>query len=344
MKIVIPAYQPDIRVLQLIDDIQKNSNYEIILIDDGSNRKYKAIFNKAKEKGCKIITHRLNQGKGAALKTAFHYLIETGSGDGIICADCDGQHTWEDIKKLADSLPFHPDSILLGCRKFTGQVPFRSMLGNKITRAVFFLITGTRIMDTQTGLRGFSSSMLPWLTALDGNRYEYEMNQLLAAKKSGYGFHCIPIDTIYEHNNSGSHFHPITDSIRVLFPLLKFSTFSLLCGILDFGLLFLLKGIMKNLLFAVVVARIISSACNYLANKHLVFDSGNRGRAESLFQYYILAVVILGCNYILLSFFNETVGIPLFISKLLTESFLFLASFYVQHKFIFRKKHVIRWN
>ena len=337
MKIIIPAYQPDIRMLQLIEQIKVSSDYEIIIVNDGSDPKCIPVFEKCVEAGSVVLTHEVNQGKGAALRTAFTYMLENNCNEGFICADCDGQHTWDDIKKLAEAIPSNPSSIVLGCRKFVGKVPLKSMLGNKLTRAVFSLITGNIISDTQTGLRGFSASMLPWLVQLKGNRYEYEMNQLLEAKKAGYHFHCIPIETIYENNNEGSHFHPIRDSIRVYLPILKFSMSSIACGVLDFALLFLLKGISGNLLFAVVAARVVSSLCNYLLNKHLVFDAKAK-KLASLLQYYLLAVCILSLNYLLISFFNETLGLHLLISKLLTEGILFGISYTIQHKIIFKKK------
>lgn len=337
MKIIIPAFQPDERMLKLMKDIQDNSDYEIVIVNDGSDKSCREVFDQAKAAGCTVLTHEVNRGKGAALRTAFTYLKDNNCSEGFVCADCDGQHTWTDICKLAAELPSHPDCILLGCRQFVGKVPLKSMLGNKITRTIFSGITGTKITDTQTGLRAFSSTMLPWLISLEGNRYEFEMNQLLEAKKSGYGFHCIPIETIYEHNNEGSHFNPVMDSIRVYLPILKFSASSLTCGAIDFVLLFLLKCITGNLLIAVVGARIASSLCNYLLNKHLVFESGSGRKGATLLQYYLLAVLILSMNYLLISFLNETLALPLLISKLATEAVLFGISFTVQHRIIFKK-------
>lgn len=336
MKIIIPAYQPDHRMLQLIQNIKENSSYDIIIVNDGSAEACDPIFEQAMSMGCLILTHKVNQGKGAALKTAFTYLLEKHCEDELICADCDGQHTWQDIQRLAEVIPLHPSSIILGSRKFIGKVPLRSRFGNSLTRTIFALITGNRIADTQTGLRGFSPAQLPWLVGLQGSRYEYEMNQLLEAKKAGYSFYCIAIETIYENNNEGSHFHPIRDSIRVYLPIIAFSMSSLLCGGLDFALLFVFKKLTGSLLYSVIIARVISSLCNYLLNKHLVFAKEGK-KLISLMQYYLLAVIILGCNYLLLSFFNETLRIVLFLSKLLTEAILFLASYTIQHKVIFKK-------
>ena len=341
MKIIIPAYQPDTRLLQLINDIKENSVYEIIIVNDGSDEKCKSIFERAFELGCTVLTHQINRGKGAALKTAFNYLLDNNCTEGFICADCDGQHKWPDIKRIAETIPANPTSIILGSRKFVGKVPFKSAFGNKLTRTIFSLITGNKISDTQTGLRGFSASLLPWLTKLQGQRYEYEMNQLLEAKKAGYSFVSIPIETIYENNNEGSHFNPILDSIRIYWPILKFSMSSITCGIIDFLLLFVLKGITDNLLFAVIGARIASSLCNYFLNKHLVFEAHSAKKIKSLLQYYVLVVFILGLNYLLISFFNETLSMSLFISKVLTEGILFSISFTIQHKLIFKKKQTI---
>jgi putative flippase GtrA len=336
--IIIPAYQPDHRLLKLIGEIKEKSDFDILIVNDGSNDRCTPIFDMAITIGCTVLNHKKNYGKGAALKTAFSYLLEAGSQEGFVCADCDGQHTWPDINKLAMDIPYHPTSIILGSRKFVGKVPLKSRFGNYLTGAIFNLLTGNKIGDTQTGLRGFSARMLPWLTELDGNHYEYEMNQLLEAKKAGYTFHCIPIETIYENNNQGSHFNPILDSIRVYLPILKFSISSMACGLIDFALLFLFKRITDDLLIAVVGARVISSLSNYLLNKHLVFEAKQKKRNVTLLLYYLLVVLIMTCNYLLLTLFHERFAISLFISKLMTEVLLFIVSYTVQHRIIFRNK------
>lgn len=222
MKIVIPAYEPDSKLISLIHSIQSNCDHEIIIVNDGSSSSCNKIFQKAGELGCTVLIHEENKGKGAALRTAFSHLLNNQEKEGLVCADCDGQHTDQDILKIVKAVSIHTNSIILGCREFVGRVPVRSLLGNRITSFLFSLITSRRISDTQTGLRGFSASMLPWLVNIKGNRYEYEMNQLLEAKAAGYDLFSVPIETIYENNNKASHFHPIKDSIRVYQPIIKF--------------------------------------------------------------------------------------------------------------------------
>ncbi|MCX7773118.1 MAG: GtrA family protein, partial [Clostridia bacterium] len=211
-----------------------------------------------------------------------------------------------------------------------------SRFGNAVTRTIFSLLTGNRIYDTQTGLRGFSKDMLDWLLTVPGERFEYEMNMLLGAKAAGYGFHEVEIDTVYLENNQSSHFRVIADSFRIYMPILKFSASSLLAGLLDFILLFVIKFFTGNLLAATVVARIVSSLCNFLVNKTYVFKKSNANGQSAIGKYYALAALILALNYMLLSLLNEQLGIPLVIAKLVTEGVLFLFSYTCQKKFVFR--------
>lgn len=341
MKIIIPAYEPDEKLLILIRDIKKNSDYDIIIVDDGSSKNYKFIFTKAKNEGCVVLTHKINLGKGAALKTAFNYVLQEGiEEERIVCADCDGQHSWKDIIKIAESIVWHQNAIILGCREFTGSIPLRSLFGNKITRYIFSLVSGCKITDTQTGLRGFSFNVLPWLIQVKGNRYEYEMNQLLEAKASGYELFSIPIKAIYDKNNKGSHFRPIRDSIQIYLPILKFSLSSVSCGIIDFIALFLLNWLTHNLFISVIGARTISSFCNYMLNKNIVFKAKKQVHTKTVIKYYGLVIFILICNYLMLDLFTNVLTLSLFASKIVTECILFLISYYAQKKYVFTSRQV----
>ncbi|MBT2725635.1 hypothetical protein J7E63_01615 [Bacillus sp. ISL-75] len=187
---------------------------------------------------------------------------------------------------MAVDLSSHQKTILLGSREFVGKVPLKSLIGNTITRSVFSFVSGYKINDTQTGLRGFSIDMLPWLIQIKGERYEYEMNQLLEAKAAGYMVFSIPIQTLYENNNRGSHFHPLYDSIRIYFPILKFSLSSFSCGIIDLFLFYIINLLTGNLIISVIGAKIISSFGNYLLNKNLVFKAKKYFHSKTIIKYY----------------------------------------------------------
>ncbi|MDF2870290.1 MAG: glycosyltransferase family 2 protein [Anaerocolumna sp.] len=178
------------------------------------------------------------------------------------------------------------------------------------------------------------------MSQINGNRYEYEMNQLLEAKASDIVLSCISIETIYENRNEGTYFHPVKDSLRIYLPIFKYLTSSLLAGAIDFILLFFFMKLTNNLLFSVVIARMISSAINFFCNKKLVFDKSKVSISESLIKYYLLAGFILLCNYCLIRLLTYGISLPLTLSKVITEVLLFMLGYKIQKSYIFRKKKI----
>lgn len=339
MTILIPAYQPDDRLISLIKNIKEICDYNIVVVDDGSGEKYKDIFSKVENEKVIVLTHKINCGKGAALKTGIAYIKENNETEGIVCCDCDGQHLPEDIVKIAKEVCKYRNCIVLGARHFTGKVPIRSRLGNTITRWVFFFGTGQTIYDTQTGLRGFSQNIFEWLLSLDGERFEYEMNMLLKAQLEGKSCYEVEIKTVYEEKHS-SHFNTMKDSTKVFLPILKFSASSIISALIDYVLFMLFLSLSKSLLGATVTARICSSTCNYILNRSIVFSKGkNSSRSNSLVKYALLVCVILAFNYGVIYFYHNVLGITITVAKILTEVTLFIFSYRAQKIFVFKHRY-----
>ncbi|MDQ0089460.1 glycosyltransferase involved in cell wall biosynthesis [Paenibacillus anaericanus] len=334
--VLIPAYEPDIRLLDLIQQLNTLLNVSILVVDDGSGERYREIFQSVEACGCTVLRHDINRGKGRALKTGFLHLQETEVQGKVVCADSDGQHSPADIMKVVHALENHDHQLVLGSRRFSGKVPLRSRFGNAVTRGIFTLTTGTKIYDTQTGLRGYSASMLDFLCQIPGERFEYEMNMLLMAHKDGYAIVEEYIDTIYLDNNKSSHFRPLVDSFRVYLPILMFSASSVLSAILDFTLLFILQRLTDNLFLSVVVARMCSSIFNYTLNRKYVFGLSRDSKIhQSLPKYFGLVIVLLLLNYGFLYLYHESFAIPLFVAKLLTEASIFFFSYWAQRKYVY---------
>ncbi len=339
MTILIPAYQPDDRLISLIKNIKQICDYNIVVVDDGSGEAYKSIFLDVENEKVIVLTHKVNCGKGTALKTGITYIKKHDETEGIVCCDCDGQHLPEDIVKIATQVSKYKDCIVLGARHFTGKVPIRSRFGNTITRWIFFFGTGQTVYDTQTGLRGFSQNTFEWLISLDGERFEYEMNMLLEAQYEGKNLYEVEIKTVYENQHS-SHFNTIKDSTKVFLPIIKFSAASLISAFIDYVLFILFLSLSKSLLGATVGARICSASCNYILNRTIVFSKGKASRkSHSLPKYALLVCVILGLNYAVIYFYYNILGIPITLAKVLTEITLFTFSYWAQKIFVFKHRH-----
>ena len=134
--VIIPSLEPDDRLTCLLRDMQKAGIRHILLVDDGSSESYRHYFDEAETKGCTVLRHAVNLGKGRALKTAFNHCLNVWpDAPGAITADSDGQHSVPDILRFMQAMCEHPDSLLLGCRDFDDAgVPFIGALYGYGTR------------------------------------------------------------------------------------------------------------------------------------------------------------------------------------------------------------------
>lgn len=341
--ILIPAYKPDQALIRVTRELFQ-LGFSVLVVNDGSGESFYPTLEAAREYAT-VIGYDTNRGKGYALRYGIAQIAERyPECRYIITADADGQHAPKDIVRVAEVLR-QEGGLVLGCRHFVGEVPLRSRLGNGITRAVYAISSGVRVQDTQTGLRGMEMSMKDWLLSIEGDRYEYEMNMLLQAAKKKIPIHEVSIDTIYENNNEGSHFHPFRDSIRIYSKILKYSAASILSFLLDFLLLMLFNHLFESELIgwrsvaavttATILARVFSSALNFTLNRKVVFHhKGNRWAA--LGEYYALAALILGAKILVLNLLHLV--LPLGLSNVITETALYLISYQVQKKLIFAGK------
>lgn len=219
---VIPAYKPEQVLLELVADLQARGCAPLVLVDDGSGPEFEPVFQQLPlSQEVVLLRHPQNRGKGAALKTAMAY-IQEHFPDVLGCTtlDADGQHRVEDVLRISDELRRHPDSLILGVRSFTRSgVPLRSRVGNLVTRFVFFALVGRFIRDTQTGLRAIPLSFFAELIALEPDRYEYELEVLLACRKKP--LRQLTIETVYIDQNRSSHFSPVRDSLRIYQTLIR---------------------------------------------------------------------------------------------------------------------------
>lgn len=345
MIILIPAYEPDQQLPALISSIRVTEPHvPIVVVDDGSGPLYRDVFDGVRALGSHVISYGRNRGKGFALKTGFGFIADNLPGRDVVCADSDGQHTVVDILRVAGVLGQNRAgtgswaTMVLGSRSFTGGVPVRSRLGNNVTKALFTLATGERIPDTQTGLRGYPAAMIPWLRSVRGDRYEYELNLLLEARHAGYSIRSVDIATVYLDHNSGSHFRPVADSVRIYAPLLKFLASSFTAFLLDTVLFLLLTLLVDSLLLAVLGARAVSAGVNFMVNRNVVFGHGrDKPATVAGLRYFSLAAVLLAANFGLI-WALEAAGMLALPAKILAEIVLLASSFAVQQRWLFAGK------
>ncbi|MDO4749345.1 MAG: bifunctional glycosyltransferase family 2/GtrA family protein [Eubacteriales bacterium] len=347
---VLPSLNPTEKLCQVIDGLLNVGFREIVIVDDGSDAEHQAPFDYACSlPQCHVLRHPVNRGKGAALKTAFQYILdERPNVQGVVTADGDGQHLPEDILNCSRVM-VEKNCVILGARDFTlPDIPPKSRMGNRITSFIFRTGCGIHLCDTQTGLRVFPKHLLRFLLDVRGERFEYETNMLLEMKRADVAFEEVPIATVYEDGNSGTHFRPVRDALRIYSLILKYMASSLASFLLDIGAFYVLMRLLGSalgnmaILTATVGARIISSFFNFNMNKKLVFSArGNYRRA--LLRYYILCVIQMLISAGLVSLMSALLGNPesgaVTLVKTVVDTLLFFCSFHIQREWVFRDKN-----
>ncbi|MBP1587430.1 MAG: bifunctional glycosyltransferase family 2/GtrA family protein [Clostridia bacterium] len=359
--ILIPAYKPEESFVEF-SRLLTERGHAVVAVDDGGGEAFRDVFRRVRELGVDVVTHEVNRGKGRALKTGLQHIVDNyPETDFVVTADCDGQHKLEDIERIIDAEKSRPNAIIIGGRfqDKSVKIPFKSRLGNGVTRLLFRVATGLKIHDTQTGLRGLPATLFDKLLKLEGERYEYEMNMLLYMRDWDCDYVEIPIETVYINENAGSHYSPLRDSLRILARIIKFAASSLVCFLLDYVLFILFsrfvfahgdknlstlmgldgKGFFVTLLGSIslsyILARIISSACNYTLNRRIVFKKGTK---HSAVKYFVLSAMIMLVGSLLTGLMIRFLPLPGTICKIIVDSCLYFVNFYFQREWVFRKR------
>lgn len=215
--VLIPAYRPKWELPQYVNQLLKHGVAEVIVVDDGNDMEYDDLFQQLAEfERCTVLTHEVNRGKGAGLKTGFRYFRDHFPHlTGVVTADADNQHLIEDVIRVGECLSTGRAGFVLGTRNFKRkEMPTRSFIGNSITSRVIQLLFGMYIQDTQTGLRGIATEELDWVIELPGDHFDYEMTMLIQLIKQKKRMVRVDIAAVYEEVHI-SYYDTYQDTVRI---------------------------------------------------------------------------------------------------------------------------------
>ena len=214
--IVMPAYNEAGRIGGVLTGLGSRvggSPVQVVVVDDGSTDRTSDI---AREHHALVITHPINLGKGAAMKTGCMAALRLGC-DVLVLMDADGQHSPADLPALVAPIFRGEADLVLGRRRFAGQMPATARLGNWGLTRLFAMMFGASFADTQCGLRAFTTAAyrkLDWL-ATD---YAVETEMLVRAAKARLRTVEVAIDTIYHDTYKGT---TMLDGVRILGQMIR---------------------------------------------------------------------------------------------------------------------------
>lgn len=211
--VIIPTYNNYKTLHQVIEGVLVYTN-DVIVVNDGSTDSTSEILTQFPQ--VQQIHLSKNKGKGNALRQGFKHADSLGYNYAITL-DSDGQHFPEDIPEFIQALEnaSNKEVLLIGARNMTQEgVPKKSSFGNKFSNFWFWVETGTRLKDTQSGFRLYPLFAMKDLK-LYTNKFEFEIEAIVKAAWQGIEVKNIPIQVHYEMENRVSHFRPFKDFTRI---------------------------------------------------------------------------------------------------------------------------------
>jgi glycosyltransferase involved in cell wall biosynthesis len=224
--VIIPTYNNEKTIVKIINDSLTYTD-KIIVVNDGATDSTPELL-KPYSAFITIIHQPKNFGKGIALRTAFKKALEIGYRYAITI-DSDGQHFPDDFILFLNKIEHDPDSLIIGARNMKSEnVPSGSSFGNKFSNFWFWIETGIKMPDTQSGFRLYPIRQMK-KTSYFTSRFEFEIEVIVKAAWRGIPVTSIPIQIYYAKGNERvTHFRPKKDSTRISFLNVYFVTLAFL--------------------------------------------------------------------------------------------------------------------
>lgn len=208
---LLPTYNNGSTITQVIEDCLQQSSH-VLVVNDGSTDQTASLLT---QYPVEVVGYDHNKGKGYALRQGFRRAIELGYRY-VITLDTDGQHYPEDCKAFLDALNPEEDALMIGSRDLNQEnVPGKSSFGNRFSNFWFWVETGRRMPDTQSGFRLYPVHRYQSMHFFT-RKYEFEIEVIVRSAWMGIPVHSIPIRVYYpDPTERITHFRPFRDFFRI---------------------------------------------------------------------------------------------------------------------------------
>ena len=197
--LIIPAYNEEGPLAKVLNQLKGLPGcQEIIVVDDGSTDKTAEVASRHK---VRVISHPYNKGYGAAIKTG----IKAAHSEHVICFDADGQHTVEDLLKIAQFAAQY--DMVAGRRDRQASLPIEKrmggqahqdwnrVLGKRLLIWVSAILTKRKISDLNSGLRSFKTEVIKKYLHLMPDGFSFSTTSTIAMFRMGYTVHFVPVSS-----------------------------------------------------------------------------------------------------------------------------------------------------
>ena len=214
--VCIPAYNEEAKINYVV---KKALHYvdKVVVCDDGSSDNTVALAKKA---GAIVISHKTNQGYGAAISTLFDY-CRKNNVEIMVTLDGDGQHNPDQIPDLISVIIKHNVDVVIGSRslKDDKNLPSYRKTGIKIITSTINSATNLKVTDSQSGFRAYSKTAIDVIRPTESGM-SVSTEILLKISNNGLSMAEVPITVSYHGDTSTEH--PVKHGTHVIGSTLKY--------------------------------------------------------------------------------------------------------------------------
>lgn len=229
ISIVVPCFNEERTIKELLLKIISNCKkykIEVIVVDDKStDHSVKIISNLIKSHPViKLFKHKKNQGKGAALRTAFEQL---SNSDITVIQDADLEYDPAEYQKLFEPILKYNADVVYGSRFLSGSVTrvlyFWHSFANGLLTLLSNIFTNLNLTDMETCYKVFKTKIIKKIK-VEENRFGFEPEITAKLSKMNIVFYEVGISYHGRTYDEGKKIG-IKDAIRALVCILKYNIF-----------------------------------------------------------------------------------------------------------------------
>ncbi len=162
--VVVPAFNEAENIGYVLDRIPAEVcgvETTVLVVDDGSRD---GTADVAAEHGALVARHVINRGGGAALRTGYRLMVESGA-EVVVTLDADGQHLPSQMERLVQPVLDGEVDVAHGSRVLgdADSNHFTREMGIVFFNRLVSLITRTHVTDCSNGYRAVRTTVLPQL-------------------------------------------------------------------------------------------------------------------------------------------------------------------------------------
>lgn len=221
--LAIPIYDHPKTIAAVVESLEY-LKLDCIIVDDGSHEATRIVLRElaARFEWVQVVHHDTNQGRGAALRTAYRTARALGMSH-VIQLDADGQHDVRDIPLFLEAANKNSAALVLGDPIFDDSIPFHRLHGRKLSKGIVWLETlSMSVRDPLCGFRCIPlASTLPLLAQVKtGDRMEFDPELIIRLVRAGVPV--VNVRTRVQYHDGGvSHFRMIKDNLRIAWAYIR---------------------------------------------------------------------------------------------------------------------------